>query len=171
MSAVLEADAVVTAETDPPQTRRYGFGGPSPDERRLEEALEREAGLRAEVEQFRRYQIMVARLETALGERAARLRQLASENEQLRGQVTHHLESERELRVLLLRSQETSSQLVASLETRQLLGPGSIGAHGHAFESLAIGAAQADKPVSAVIGETKNRVGGVQRGDRAVNLR
>ena len=54
----------------------------------LRQAAEREALLRDEIRRLERYREMVPRLEVALGERAARLRNAESEIESLRSQVT-----------------------------------------------------------------------------------
>jgi hypothetical protein len=91
----------------------------------LRQAAEREAVLRDEIRRLERYREMVPRLEVALGERAVRLRHAEAEIESLRSQVTAHSESERELRVLLLRAQETAQTLAARLEveTRALPAP------------------------------------------------
>lgn len=91
----------------------------------LRQAAEREAALRDEIRRLERYREMVPRLEVALGERAARLRNAEAEVESLRAQVTAHSESERELRVLLLRAQETTQTLAGRLEaeTRALPAP------------------------------------------------
>jgi hypothetical protein len=91
----------------------------------LRQAAEREALLRDEIRRLERYRDMVPRLEVALGERAARLRHAEAETESLRSQVSAHSESERELRVLLLRAQETAQTLAGRLEaeTRALPAP------------------------------------------------
>lgn len=91
----------------------------------LRQAAEREARLHEEIRRLERYRDMVPRLEVALGERAARLRNAEAEIESLRSQVVAHSESERELRVLLLRAQETAQTLAARMEseTRALPSP------------------------------------------------
>ena len=93
----------------------------------LRQAGERETLLRDEIRRLERYREMVPRLEVALGERAVRLRNAEAEIDSLRAQVAAHSESERELRVLLLRAQETAQTLASRLEaeTRALPAPAS----------------------------------------------